>query len=394
MADVVEEPGARWGSWESAARHEDGTDPLPGIIAVRYTDALAAGEDAYRLGRPSEALEHLAKAAALARRRALPQVLQAEIQMEAGHQSEAIAAYERALKRDANDGNARAGYRWALALAPIRDAAVTPPARQRPKLRLGARRGALILVPYLALITLAELAVTFVNPVLVFPLHGGMIAVLAIHLAMLGRAAQRDSSARYLSALLLTLILSPLIRLISLTLPLPQLPSPHQFLFAGIPMSIGAFMVARYVGFRPTWIGLIWRGTAWQLVAVTGSVAIGFVEFVILRPEPLGDFPWTAAGALPALSVMFATGFPEELIFRGMMQTAARPLIGAGWNVLYVSLFFAALHLGYQSFVDLIFVFAVSLFYGWIFERSRSIVGVSIGHGLANAILFFVAPNL
>jgi hypothetical protein len=52
------------------------------------------------------------------------------------------------------------------------------------------------------------------------------------------------------------------------------------------------------------------------------------------------------------------------------------------------------LHIGYESATDLAFVFAVGLIYGWIFERSRSIVGVSIGHGLANVVLFFIAPNL
>ncbi|MGQ0609413.1 MAG: hypothetical protein ACT4OQ_13265, partial [Chloroflexota bacterium] len=32
--------------------------------------------------------------------------------------------------------------------------------------------------------------------------------------------------------------------------------------------------------------------------------------------------------------------------------------------------------------------------FGWVFERTRSIIGVSISHGLANVILFFVAPHL
>jgi membrane protease YdiL (CAAX protease family) len=107
----------------------------------------------------------------------------------------------------------------------------------------------------------------------------------------------------------------------------------------------------------------------------------------------MGGFPWTAAGLVPALAVGISTGFPEELIFRGVMQTATRPLLGR-WNWVYVSAVFAVLHIGYKSVLDLAFVFGVGLLYGWIFERSRSIVGVAVGHGLANVILFFVAPNL
>ncbi len=107
----------------------------------------------------------------------------------------------------------------------------------------------------------------------------------------------------------------------------------------------------------------------------------------------MGPFPWVAAGVIPAVVVGIATGAPEELIFRGVLQTATRPILGR-LNWIYVSLVFAVLHIGYQSALDLAFVFGVGLLYGWVFERSRSIVGVSIGHGLANVILFFVAPNL
>ncbi|MDQ2942093.1 MAG: CPBP family glutamic-type intramembrane protease, partial [Candidatus Dormibacteraeota bacterium] len=326
---------------------------------------------------------------------------------EAGRQKEAVAAYERALELEPNNDIARTGYRWTLAapgsavhadLAPAhvtadRAAAIAerPP---RPHVQLDTQAAFMVLVPYLILLAIAELAVTFVNPVLVFPLHGGMITLAAIHVAFLERNAGTDPKARYLAALLLTLMLSPLIRIISLTLPLSQIDAPYRFLFAGIPMVIGAVMVARYVGFRPRWIGLVWRDGGWQVVAIEASIFLGFIEYAILRPEPLAGLPWTAAGWLPALAVSITTGFPEELIFRGMMQTASRPLIGSRWSVIYVSLVFAVLHIGYKSVIDLVFVLAVGLLYGWLFERSRSIIGLSIGHGVANVVLFFVAPNL
>lgn len=374
---------------------------LPGVMAVRYDQALALAEQAYLAGQPGQALRHLAGAAKLAERRALPHVLTGQILLDAGRPADALLAFDRAIQLDSHDEAALTGFREALDSSGSPALPVTPArerGRQRSRngspVRMSARQAVLVLVPYLVMVTVAEAAVTFINPMLVFPLHGGMIAILATHIANLERRAGRDPASRYLAAVLMTMMLSPLIRVISLTLPLAQLPDPHQYLFAGIPMTVGALIVARYVGFRRQSIGLVWRGASWQLLAVLGSVIIGLAEYLILQPEPLGDFPWTAAGWLPALSVAFATGFPEELIFRGMMQTALRPLISTGWNVLYVSIVFAVLHLGYQSGIDLVFVFGASLFYGWIFERSRSIIGVSIGHGLANAILFFVAPNL
>lgn len=399
MAEALEPRQADSPGWSrTRERHPD---LLTGIVAASYEDALAAAERAYRQRRMGKALQHLSRAASLAQRRALPHLLAGDIFLEMGRLQQATTAYRRALELDPSDdralsGLSRAGAQRAAPAEPPWDASREVPP-QRPFVvssRLSARQVLLVLAPYLVLLAVAEYAVTFVNPMLAFPLHGGMIAVLTVHLTLLDQTSRRHPTGRYMEALLLTLMLSPLIRLISLTLPLPQLPDPYQFMFAGIPMMIGAFMVARYVGFRPAWIGLAWRGTSWQLMAIAGSVAIGVIEFAILRPDPMGALPWTAAGALPALSVAFGTGFPEELIFRGMMQTAARPLIGSTGAVVYASVAFAALHIGYQSGIDVAFVFSVSLWYGWIFERSRSIIGVSIGHGLANVVLFFVGPNL
>jgi membrane protease YdiL (CAAX protease family) len=238
----------------------------------------------------------------------------------------------------------------------------------------------------------AELAVTFGNPVLVFPLHGGLAVGIVTYLAWIEQHRDKAEPTPAIVALLLVLLISPLIRLISLTLPLSQIEAPYRYLFAGIPMTLAAVLVARATGLRRTEIGLVWRRWRWQVAVIVGSVGLGLLEFVILRPTPLGGLPW-AGSLVPALAVAVFTGFPEELIFRGLMQTAARPLIGS-WNWLYVSAVFAALHIGYQSFVDLAFVFGVGVLYGLVFEKTRSIIGTSIGHGIANAVLFFVAPYL
>jgi CAAX protease family protein len=239
----------------------------------------------------------------------------------------------------------------------------------------------------------AELAVTFGNPLLVFPLHGGIVIAAAVHVGLLERGHEGPRRLHRLTPFVLAFLLAALIRIISLTLPLNAIQPAYRFVFAGVPMAIGAVLVARASRISATEVGLAWRLPALQLAAVLVSIGLGFVEFAILRPAAMGPFPWTLGGVLPALAVGIWTGFPEELIFRGVLQTATRPILNR-YNWIYVSAVFAVLHIGYQSLLDLLFVFGVGLLYGWIFERSRSIVGVSIGHGLANVILFFVAPNL
>ena len=261
--------------------------------------------------------------------------------------------------------------------------------------RLGAfeqfrRQTTTALVVYLALLTLAELAVTYLNPVLVFPLHGGLIALVAAYV-VLHAGEERHEPAHV--ALFIVLVLGPLIRIISLTLPLGQIEPAFRYLFAGVPMAVAAFVAVRATSLRWRDIGLRWAVWRWQVAVILAAIPIGFIEFAVLRPEPIGPPAWTPEGILPAAAMGFFTGFPEELIFRGVMQTVTRPFFGR-WNWIYVSAIFAVLHVGYQSYIDVAFVFVAGLLFGWVFERTRSIIGVSISHGLANVVLFFVAPHL
>jgi membrane protease YdiL (CAAX protease family) len=296
-----------------------------------------------------------------------------------------------------------------------------------------------LLLLYLAALAGAEVAVTYVNPVFVFGLHGAIIVGILIALSASvgtapdavdgGRSGARSDPPRdrdgltaaehvevsaalenhaaarvvgqrrlagswpQMNALAGALLVPPLVRLISLTLPLAQIEPVWRYAAAGVPMGFAAILVARASGLSLADLGLRWRGSLWQISVVLISVGLGFVEFTILRPAPLGSLPWTLAGAGPALLLGLSTSLPEELIFRGLLQTALRPVL-ARWTVLYAAAVFAVLHIGYRSATDLVFVFCVGLIFGFVFERTRSIIGTTIGHGVANVVLFFVAPNL
>lgn len=250
-----------------------------------------------------------------------------------------------------------------------------------------------LLAIYLLTLLLAEMLVTYTSPLLVFAIHGGLIAATAGVLFFTHHEADRRGLSGAATAVAIALILGPLVRIISLTLPLAQLDPGWRFVFAGIPMTVACVIAARASGYRLSEVGIRWRATTWQLAVILVSIPLGVIEYVILRPDALGGFPWSASALGPAISVGVFTGFPEELLFRGVMQTALRPFVGR-WNWVYVAAVFAALHIGYQNYIDFLFVFAVGLMYGWIFERTRSILGISIGHGVANITLFFVAPNL
>ena len=75
-----------------------------------------------------------------------------------------------------------------------------------------------------------------------------------------------------------------------------------------------------------------------------------------------------------------------------LLQKNAENVYGMALGLLYTSLLFTALHIGWNSFYDLIFVFSVALFYGYTFQKTRSIVGVTLSHGISNTFLFLIVP--
>ncbi|NLX09218.1 MAG: CPBP family intramembrane metalloprotease [Chloroflexi bacterium] len=236
---------------------------------------------------------------------------------------------------------------------------------------------------YLALITLAEILTTIVEPTVGSILHSGVLGLLLLHSAI--------SWELPIHRLLVTLSFAPLIRLISLSLPLAHYDQMYWYLITSIPLFVTGFMIMRMLKITLPQSGYSVRGwLAQALIALTG-LALGYLEYRILRPQPLISELTLEAIWFPALILLFCTGVLEELLFRGIMQSTAVETLNH-FGVWYVAIVFAVLHIGYQSVVDVLFVFLVGLFFGWIVLKTRNLVGVSLAHGLTNIMLFLVLP--
>ncbi len=89
-----------------------------------------------------------------------------------------------------------------------------------------------------------------------------------------------------------------------------------------------------------------------------------------------------------ALTTLLLTALPEEWFFRGYFMSR---LERAGFNSLYANLgastLFALLHVPTQGLFGLS-VFIPSLFFGWVYQRSRDLVLVILLHALSNIIFF------
>ena len=234
-------------------------------------------------------------------------------------------------------------------------------------------------------ITLGEVLTTRANPMIGLGLHGLMLLMLIVQ----GAVSRRRVAQRFY----LSLALVPLIRLISLSLPLSDYPFIYWYMLIGAPLFLAAFFTARMAGVNIDRL-LFNRNRLWLqgLVALSG-VLLGYVEYLILRPQPLvAEFSFRSVWQ-PALILLIFTGLLEEVIFRGLLQPTAREAIGS-WGLVYAALLFAVMHLGYQSLTDFLFVLAVALFFGLVVLRTSSILGVTLAHGLTNIGLFLVFPFL
>ena len=236
---------------------------------------------------------------------------------------------------------------------------------------------------YLAGIALAEFLISFAPPRL------GLVAHAVVLLLMLIHAARVDGKKE--QAFLVSLAFAPLIRVVSLSLPLADLPLLYWYLITSIPLFAAALVAAPTLGYAWPDLGLNLRRWRLQLVIGLTGIVFGIVEYWILRPEPLvATFEWRTL-VWPSLILLISTGLLEELIFRGLLQRASIDLLGLR-GIGYVALVFAVLHLGYQSLLDVLFVTAVGLFFGWVVHRTRSLLGVTLAHGLTNIVLFLVMP--
>jgi len=95
-----------------------------------------------------------------------------------------------------------------------------------------------------------------------------------------------------------------------------------------------------------------------------------------------------------ALATLLLTALPEEWFFRGYFMSR---LEQTGFTPLYANLsastLFALLHVPTQGLFGLS-VFIPSLFYGWLYQRSRDLVLVILLHALSNIIFFAYVQGL
>ena len=143
------------------------------------------------------------------------------------------------------------------------------------------------------------------------------------------------------------------------------------------------------IGYRYEWNGSIVRTgflsfLIFSAVAIPLGFEIGFIHYRFQLSKLLYS-PGLFAG------IFFATAIPEEFLFRGLIQnwiervTSSR-IIG----LLFASIVFGASHLNNGSPIPNYKYFLMAsiagVFYGWAWQRTRSLVSSSLVHALVDTL--------
>lgn len=247
-----------------------------------------------------------------------------------------------------------------------------------------SRKEILIALGYLLALIVAELMVTYYN------MQAGLGLEALILFALLLNSSLKVS---YNFAILLRSMMAlPIIRIIGLSIPLMQIPPLYWFPIIAVPLFAASYTIMRSQGLSRKHVGLIWGNIPVQLLIAVTGVFLGTVEYLILKPKPLIATLNLETLLFASIILIISTGLAEEILFRGIIQKNAVNVFGRLYGLLYTAFLFTALHIGWLSFYDLIFVFSVALFYGYAFMKTKSIVGVTLSHGISNTFLFLIVP--
>jgi membrane protease YdiL (CAAX protease family) len=225
------------------------------------------------------------------------------------------------------------------------------------------------------------------NGALGFYLHLGLVLLFLSGSYALGGAAGK---------LYVVLVAVPFFRLLTMTVPVWSSNPILQLALVHIPLLLSGLIAARVLSYALLG-GLRRNLLVTLLLALTGPL-IGALVYAGANPTVLtaglslsGVIEGLNRAAVwPALALLVA-GLSEELLFRGVLLTAAVDLLGPACGVAFSALVYASLYLGYPwPFSALMLLIGVLL--GTLALRRGTLLGLAFAHGFAYVTVFIVMP--
>ncbi|HWR66923.1 MAG TPA: CPBP family intramembrane glutamic endopeptidase [Bellilinea sp.] len=233
------------------------------------------------------------------------------------------------------------------------------------------------ILAYVVAIAAVELQTVWLEPKTGTFYHGLLVLIMLHHYLL-----ARDDPDR---KKLLLLAVIPLLRVISMAMPVGLIPPLYRYPMVGIPVIISIGIVLRETAIPWSKIGLQWPSfrtsdQIWEniLIAMSG-IPLGLMGYYFADPIPLvTEFHWGEVIA-SILVVILYIAILEEVVFRGMLLNTLKNTFGQ-FGILMASILYTLLFASYPSIEGIILMGFSSLLYSWHVLESRSILAATISH--------------
>lgn len=191
------------------------------------------------------------------------------------------------------------------------------------------------------------------------------------------------------------LMLLPLLRLVSISMPIFINVTLYSAFFIYIPLIIMVTIAAVYQKLTLEEMGITLR-RIWLYLPLSVLISFGLaaVEYQVIRTDYLiPDLSLLNLLKLAVVMIFFA-GLVEEVIFRSIIQTRLNKVFGIGGGILLSGILFGVMHSGYGNFYEILYISFTGAIIGYIFYKTKSLPLITLVHGFVNVFLFGFIPHL
>lgn len=190
------------------------------------------------------------------------------------------------------------------------------------------------------------------------------------------------------------LMLLPILRLISLSMPRFFTTTLYSFIFIYGPLAIPVAIIIIHQRNSLEQIGISMKNVGkYMILSVPLGFLLGFGEYLTIQTGYL--IPDLSFGNLLKLTLImvFFVGLVEEIIFRSILQTSLEQALSVPEAILITSFLFGLMHSGYGTFNEILYTGFVGLVLGFAFYKTKSLPFIAVLHGFVNVFLFGILPH-
>ena len=191
--------------------------------------------------------------------------------------------------------------------------------------------------------------------------------------------------------LLQAIMILPVMRFVEACMPIKELSPFLRVPIVYLTFFIPVLIVFYYSDLDSFQIGIRRKGLYLFPVAIVLGAILGFIEYNILASEILANELTFETIFIGIVNIGIITGFIEEFMFRGLIQNFSKNIFKKSY-ILYTNFIFAAMHLGWGSYAEIIFVFLAGILFSLIYLKTKNLIIVTSIHASINFFLYIVYP--